>query len=119
MRINRKLIGLLIAGTTVATLPACGSSSGSAYVVATTYEEPPPPPREEYVSYRPGYVWVHGNWVRDYNNRWRWQSGYFVRERPGYVYVPGRWEREGRRYIWIDGGWRTQGSIVIRGRTQY
>ncbi len=112
-----KLISLLIAGAAAATVPACGSSG--TYVVATSYDEPPPAPREEYVSYRPGYVWVHGKWVRDFNNRWRWQSGYFIRERAGYVYVPGRWELQGRNYIWIEGGWRAQGNIVIRGRSDY
>jgi hypothetical protein len=117
MRITHTLIGFWIAATAATALPACGAS-GHAVVVAE-YEEPPPSPREEYVTYRPGYVWIQGNWVRDYNNRWRWRSGYFVRERPGYVYAPGRWERRGRQYIWVDGGWRTQGSIVIRGRGRF
>ena len=114
MKFNSKLLGLLLAGATAATIPAC---SGSTRVVAVArYEEPPPPMREEYVTYRPGYVWVHGNWYRGYDNRWAWRSGYYVRERPGYVYAPGRWERRGRQYIWIDGGWRASGSVVIRRR---
>jgi hypothetical protein len=83
------------------------------YVVAT-YDEPPAP-REEYVVYRPGYVWVQGNWTRDrYNNGWRWQNGYYVRERAGYVYDNGRWERRGRQHVWVQGQWRPRGSVVVR-----
>ncbi|HEY5922552.1 MAG TPA: hypothetical protein VIV11_12815, partial [Kofleriaceae bacterium] len=95
MRLTNTLLSIVLAGTAAATLPAC-SASGRAVVVAE-YEEPPPPMRQEYVVQRAGYVWVHGNWVRDYNNRWRWQNGYYVRERPGYAYQPGRWVRQGRR----------------------
>lgn len=109
-----KLLGVLLAGATAAMVPACATSSRG-YVVAT-YEEPPPPMREEYVSYRPGYVWVHGNWLRDANNRWRWRSGYHMREQPGYVWVDGHWAHNGRNYFWVDGGWRSHGSVVIRSR---
>jgi len=116
MRIGNKLLGLLLA-TTAAIVPAC-ATSGRAVVVAT-YEEPPPAARAEYVSYRPGYVWIQGRWVRDYNNRWRWSSGYYVRERPGFVYMPGRWERRGRQYIWVDGGWRTQSEVSVRGSVRF
>ena len=117
MRLNNKLLGLLIAGVAATSIPAC-ATSGRAVVVAQV-EEAPPAPREEYVVYRPGYVWIHGNWVRGYNNDWRWRSGYYVRERPGYVYQPGRWERRGRQYIFVDGGWRTQGTVTIRGRARF
>ena len=118
MRLTNTLLSIVLASTAAATVTGC-TGSGRAVVVASTYEEPPPPMRQEYVVHRQGYVWVHGNWVRDYNNRWRWQSGYYVRERPGYVYQPGRWERRHRNYVWVDGGWRTQGSVVIRGRVRY
>jgi len=114
MKLHSKLLGVLLAGATVAGVPACATHGRA--VVYATYEEPPPPLREEYVSYRPGYVWVHGNWYRDYDNRWAWRSGYYVRERPGYVYQTGRWERRGRNYVWVDGGWRTSGTVVIRRR---
>ena len=117
MRLRNKLLGLLIASVAATSIPAC-AGSGRAVIVAR-YEEPPPPPREEYVVYRPGYVWVHGNWVRDYNGGYRWRSGYYVRERPGYVYVPGRWERRGRQYTFVDGGWRSQGTVTIRGRARF
>ena len=114
-----KLISLLLAGAAAATVPATGCGGTTrAYVVAETYDAPPPP-REEYVYYRPGYVWVHGNWVRDRYNGWRWQSGYYVRERPGYVYDHGRWERRGRQYVWVQGNWRPRATIVIRGRGRY
>ena len=118
MKIGTKLLGLMLTGATALTVPAC-AGSGRATIVATSYEEPPPAPRAEYVSYRPGYVWVQGHWMRDYNGRYRWQSGYFVRERPGYVYAPGRWERRGRQYHWVDGGWQTQSSVSIRGRVNF
>jgi len=114
-----KLISLLIAGTAAASVPAAGCYGTSSGYVVATYEEPPPPIRQEYVVYRPGFVWIHGNWRRDYGDRWRWQSGYYVRERPGYVYAPGRWERRGRSYYWVDGGWRSQtaraqGGVIVR-----
>ena len=115
MKFNSKLLGLLLAGATAAGVPAC-SGTGRATVTYASYNEPPPPMREEYSVYRPGYVWVHGNWYRNYDNRWAWRSGYYVRERPGYVYQPGSWTRRGGQYIWVDGGWRASGQIVIRRR---
>ena len=117
MKLRNQLLGIVITGVAITSIPAC-TTTGSGYVVAT-YEGPPPPPRQEYVTYRPGHVWIHGRWVRDHDNRWRWRNGYYVRERPGYVYVPGRWERRGRNYIWVDGGWRYRGDVTIRGRVRY
>ena len=64
--------------------------------------------------YRPGFVWIHGTWIRDRGNRWQWRNGYYQRERPGYVYQQGRWERRGRGYVWVDGTWRAQGGVVVR-----
>ena len=75
----------------------------------------PPAPREEIVTYRPGYVWIHGNWTR-YGDRWSWHDGYYARERPGYVYEDGYWRRTGRNYVWVQGQWRPRGSIVVRER---
>ena len=115
MRIRNKLLAVWLASA--AAVPAC-ATSGRAVVVAT-YEEPPPAARAEYVSYRPGYTWIQGHWVRDYNNRWRWSSGYYVRERAGFVYMPGRWERRGRQYIWVDGGWHTQSEVSVRGSVRF
>lgn len=113
MRLRTTIIGLCLAGASALAVPGCGTGGG--YVVAT-YEEPPPAARAEYVTYRPGYVWVHGRWTRDYYGRWRWQSGHYERERSGYVYMPGHWERSGRHYTWIEGRWMPRGSVVIRGR---
>jgi hypothetical protein len=79
--------------------------TGRAYVV----EDTPPPLREEVVVYRPGYVWIHGNWARD-GRRWAWRGGHFERERPNHVYVQGRWERRGPHFVWIEGGWRARVS---------
>jgi hypothetical protein len=108
-----KLISLLLAGAAAVSVPTgCTGGTTQGYIVAT-YDSPPPP-REEYVYYRPGYVWIHGNWVRDRYAGWRWQNGYYVRERPGYVYDHGRWERRGRQYVWVQGNWRPRGQVVIR-----
>lgn len=68
--------------------------------------------------YRPGYVWVHGNWDRD-NGRWRWRNGYYERERSGYVWTDGRWSRSGRNWVWVNGTWRPRGEVVIRGRARF
>ena len=115
-----KLISLMLAGAAAATIPArMRVRRDAGYVVASYYEEPPPPPREEYVVYRPGFVWVHGNWNRDYNSRWRWHNGYYQRERPGYVYTNGRWSRNGRNWVWVNGTWRPRSEVVIRGRARF
>jgi WXXGXW repeat (2 copies) len=105
------LATLLLAGTTLATVPAMIGcyATGSAYVV----EETPPPPRHEVVVFRPGFVWVHGHWTRPGRN-WVWRSGYYERERANAVYVEGRWERRGRGHVWVDGGWRARGRVVVR-----
>jgi hypothetical protein len=108
-----KLISLLLAGAAAVTVPTGCTGTTRGYIVAETYDAPPPP-REEYVYYRPGYVWIHGNWVRDRYAGWRWQNGYYVRERPGYVYDHGRWDRRGRQYVWVQGTWRPRATIVIR-----
>lgn len=113
-----KLISLLLAGAAAATVPACmGTTHG--YVAVESYEEAPPPLREEYVSYRPGYVWIHGNWQRGYGNRWQWQNGYYVRERAGYVYQDGYWQRRNRGYVYIRGSWRPHGQVVIRDHRRF
>lgn len=112
MRLDSKLLAVVLAGASAAVIPACAPTSG--YVVAS-YESPPPPARAEYVRQRAGYVWVAGRWIRDYDGDWRWQSGYYVRERPGQVYVPGHWHRRGRSYVWVEGRWR-RGTVVYRRR---
>lgn len=114
MRVTNKLVGLLVAGCTAIAVPACTTTGRAGVYYA--YDEPPPPLREETVVYRPGFVWVHGNWNRDNDNRWAWRSGYYVRERPGYSYEPGRWEHRSGRYEWRDGTWRARGGVVIRRR---
>jgi hypothetical protein len=110
MRLTSKLISWLLAGAAAAAVPACAAGGG--YVTATYAT--PPAPRAEYVTYRPGYIWVHGHWRRDVNGRWYWQDGYYVRERPGYVYVPGHWERRGNHYVWREGGWYSRGRVTVR-----
>jgi hypothetical protein len=71
------------------------------------------------VYYRPGYVWIHGNWQRDAYAGWRWQHGYYVRERPGYVYNNGFWRHDGRNYVWVQGQWRPRSTVVIRDHRRY
>jgi hypothetical protein len=88
----------------LAVLLFASACTGSAYIV-TQPDDGPPPQREEAVTYRPGFVWVHGHWDRS-NRRWAWRDGYYARERPDYVYVEGRWVRNGGRHVWVDGTWR-------------
>jgi len=88
--------------------------AGTARYEVAEYDAPPAP-REEVVNYRPGYVWIHGNWNR-YGDRWSWNNGYYVREHPGYVYEDGYWRRSGRNYVWIQGQWRPRGTVAIRHR---
>jgi hypothetical protein len=117
MRRLHSLLGpLLVAGATLAVLPAVGCyaetrTRPSGYVIDDV-----PPAREEVVIYRPGYIWVQGHWTLGPGRRWVWRGGYYERERPSYVYVQGRWERRGDTYIWIDGGWRPRGRVVVRSR---
>lgn len=106
-----RTLALVIALASTAPLAGC-ASSGRAVIVADL--GPPPAAREEYVVYRPGYVWVHGNWQR-VEGRWQWRHGYYERERPGYVWTDGRWERRGRHHVWVDGGWRARTTITVRG----
>ena len=99
------LTAVLVSGAALSALPAItGCLAEGAYVV----DEPPPPAREEVVTYRPGFVWIHGRWARP-EGRWVWYGGRYERERPHQVYVEGRWERRGHGHVWIDGGWRARG----------
>ena len=103
------LAALLAAGAALTAMPAmtgCYASEGS-YLV----EDSPPPSREEVVTIRPGFLWIHGRWMHP-GNRWVWQGGYYERERPNAVYVEGRWERRGRGHVWIDGGWRDRNGVA-------
>ena len=102
-RISRYLAPLALA---LATASGC---AGQAYVV----DDSPPPPREEVMVYRPGFVWVHGNWARR-GHRWDWRAGHYERDRPGYVYMHGRWDHRGRNYVWVNGGWRARSGVVVR-----
>lgn len=99
MRLTKLLAPILLVGA------LAGGCRGTAYVVA----DEPPAPRVETVTYRPGYVWVHGNWARD-GGRWAWRPGRFIAERHNQVYVEGRWERRGNRHVWVEGGWRARVS---------
>src|SRR5262249_12846836 len=111
MTFHPKLLGLVLVSATAANAPGCATETKATAVA--TYEEPPPPLRKETIASRPGYVWVHGNWVHG-RRGWQWREGYYLREQPGYVYVQGRWERSGRQYVWVNGGWRSTSEIVTR-----
>lgn len=106
MKLHKWLSAIILA--TAAPMVGCFGTTES-YVAY----EAPPPPREEVVSYRPGFVYIHGHWGRE-GDRWGWRSGYYERMRPGYVYSEGRWERRGGRHVWLDGGWRARAGVVVR-----
>jgi hypothetical protein len=108
MKTLPKLLALVIAAS-AAPLAVTTGCAGEAYVVETS----PPPVRAEVVTYRPGYVWVQGHWNRT-GGEWRWRNGYYIRERPNHVYIQPRWERRPRGWVYIDGGWRARGRVVIR-----
>jgi hypothetical protein len=110
-----KLLSLLLAGA-AATSVMAGCQAHARYVVAAY--DAPPAPREEVVAYRPGYVFIHGNWNR-YGDRWSWHEGHYVRERPGYVHEDGHWRRNGRGYVWVEGQWRPRGQVVIRDHRRF
>ena len=100
------LTAVLVSGAALSVLPALtGCAAEGSYVVSV---EPPPPPRAEVVTYRPGFVWIHGRWARP-NGRWVWYGGRYERERPNQVYVEGRWERRGNGHVWVEGTWRARG----------
>ena len=110
MRLKNFASALLAAAACVSTLPALGCyATTDAYIA----DESPPPPQDEYVVYRPGFVFIHGHWRHD-GGRWAWHRGYYERERPGYVYVEGRWERHGNHHVWVNGSWRSRGGVVVR-----
>lgn len=83
--------------------------AGTAYVTASD----PPPPREEVVTVRPGYVFVHGHWDRDHGS-WRWREGHYERERANQRWVDGRWQRNGNQHVWVEGHWTTSGGVSVR-----
>lgn len=97
--LGKLLLPLLLAS-------ACATEG---YIVADS----PPAARAETVSYRPGYVFVHGHWNRDHG-QWRWREGSYQRDRPNFVYIEGRWQRNGRGHVWVEGGWRRRDGVVVR-----
>jgi hypothetical protein len=97
-----------LAAALVAGVMACAGSTRT----VVRYREPPPA-RDEVITYRPGYFWVHGRWAYD-RGRWGWRGGYYEPERRGQVWTDGHWERRGGDYVWVDGGWRVRGGVVIR-----
>ena len=109
---NGKLLSLVLAAG--AAIAGC---AGTARYEVDAYDAPPAP-REEVVTYRPGYVWIHGSWNR-YGDRWAWRDGYYVRERQGYVYQDGNWRRSGNHYVWVQGQWRARGAVAMRHRRRY
>ena len=108
--LRKILASLVVAGSTIAAVPAVSGCYGTGTLVV---EDVPPPPREEIVVSRPGHIWVHGHWMRP-GRTWVWRGGYYERERSDQVYVEGRWERRGRGHVWIDGGWRARAGVSVR-----
>jgi hypothetical protein len=105
----RALPFLLAAATAVAAFAAC---NGDYYTSSTFAYTQPPPPRDELVSYRPGYVYVHGHWLREPGG-WRFEPGYYMPEKPGLMWVDGHWAQQNGQYVWIDGGWYRRGATTI------
>jgi len=69
---------------------------------------PPPPMRRDRISRSPGpqFVWTPGSWAWN-GRRWVWVNGGWVRPpRPRAVWVPGRWNRRGPSFMWSGGYWR-------------
>src|SRR5262245_35619093 len=62
-----------------------------------------------YVGYRPGYVWVDGDWYWAYDH-WGWSPGYYVVARPNYYYVSGAWVGP----TWRRGYWAPRGNVYVR-----
>ncbi|WP_242107123.1 hypothetical protein [Luteimonas aquatica] len=88
-----------------------GLHSGSAQAagfVGVSVRVAPPPPRHERVVVRPGYAWTPGYW-RWNGRRHVWVAGGYVPARAGYVYRPARWYRAGA-------DWRFRGGYWVRGR---
>jgi len=96
---------LLAAATTVGSGVAVSVTTGCAGTANLVIEDAPPAPREEVVETRPGFIYIHGHWLRD-EGRWNWSAGHYERERAGHTYVEGRWAPNGTGHIWIEGGWR-------------
>lgn len=81
------------------------AAAATAAAVAIISSTAPPPPRYQPVVVRPGYVWVRGRWELRYG-RWVWIRGHYVTYRAGYSYRPGRWVRQvDGRYRWYPGAW--------------
>ena len=103
------LTAVLVSGAALSAVPVmtgCAAERSYGYVA-----DEPPPPREEIVSYRPGFVWIHGRWTHP-SDRWVWQEGRYEADRPNQVYVEGRWERRGNGHVWVDGGWHARSGFV-------
>ncbi len=70
-----------------------------------------PPPLESRIELVPiapsaNHVWIDGHWGLG-GSAYSWQPGQWVaRPAPQAVYLPGRWERQRRRWVYVDGGWR-------------
>src|SRR3569832_1137450 len=101
------LAAALVSG--VAILPVMTGCAGEAYVVS----DDPPPPREEVVTVRPGYIYVHGAWRREGNNR-RWHEGHYEAERPHHRYNEDQKERHSDHQNRVEGGWRSEGGVSVR-----
>jgi hypothetical protein len=99
----------VFAAAAVVAAAGCYATTSGYYPTSYAYVEPPPS-RDESAVHRPGYVWVHGHWVRD--GGWRWQPGYFEHSRPGYIWVDGHWAALNGRWVWIRGGWYTRGGFA-------
>ena len=106
------LASLLLAATMFGGAAGCVVRAHAivpAPVAVVEVEEEPPPPRAVVIEPRPGFLYIEGRWDRQ-GGRWVWLDGHYERERVGYVWAPGRWDRRGNRHVWVEGSWRAAGG---------
>ncbi len=101
----RKIASLVVAVSLIGSALAGGSAmawEGRDVRVERRVVEPvvaPPIARVEHVGYRPGYVWIGGEY--------QWQGG-------SYVFAPGRYERERPGFRWVGSAWAHEGGRYVR-----
>lgn len=96
---------LSLSACTLATTGQVHYPHGSAAVVVAPMA--PPPPQREIITLAPGpgYVWIDGYWVWEYN-RYAWRPGYWAAQRRGHAWVPPRWHRGRGGWHHEEGYWR-------------
>lgn len=109
MRSNlTRLVRMLTLGFAVAVMASCIPAVRSVGFSVSYVQVAPPPRRVEYVTARPGpgFVWIDGFWLHEYN-RYSWVPGHWERTPRGKKHwKSGRWRRHDRGWYWVPGYWR-------------